>query len=95
MLSSDLLREQVATVMTILSKTAIVEICKIIDGGFAEVYREVCLRQSELEVLRTKVRSLTGQGRAHKEWSNFGNITPPQRSTAVQVSVQGEWLKKT
>lgn len=95
MLSAELLREQVAAVVTILSKTAIAEICKIIDSSFTEVYREVCLKQSELEVLRTKVRSLTGQGRAHTEWSNFGNnITPPRRSIAVQVSSeQGERLR--
>ncbi|XP_076149365.1 uncharacterized protein LOC143133488 [Alosa pseudoharengus] len=91
MLNAELLQEQVASVMAILSKTAVAEICKVIDNGFAEVMLEVGLmRQSELESVRTKVRSLTGESRtktAYLEWSNV-NDTPPRRSVAVQVSEQ-------
>ncbi|XP_031415859.1 zinc finger protein Xfin-like [Clupea harengus] len=90
MLTAELLEEQVASVMATLTKTAVTEICKVIDSGFAEVRREVCLRQSELESLRTKVRSLTSERRgttASVEWSSV-NKTPPRRSVAVQVSYE-------
>ena len=89
------LKEQVASVMAALTKTAVTEICKVIDSEFTDVRREVCLRQSELEALRTKVLSLTSEGRTTTASVGWNNVcdAPPRRSVAVPVSSeQGECL---
>ncbi|XP_062375484.1 zinc finger protein 2-like [Sardina pilchardus] len=91
MLNVELLQEQVASVMAILSKAAVAEICKVIDHGFAEVKREMgIMRQRELEGLRSKVRRLTGEARAKTAYVEWSNVDAPlRRSVAVQVSEQG------
>ncbi|KAM6977921.1 uncharacterized protein FYW47_002737 [Aplochiton taeniatus] len=53
--SSVALHGLLASVIEVLANTAIAEICKVVDDGYAELRLEISQRQKEIDVLRRKL----------------------------------------
>ncbi|KAG5285806.1 hypothetical protein AALO_G00007650 [Alosa alosa] len=79
----ETIETQIASVMEILAKTAVAEICKVVDSGCLEFRVEMCRRQKEIEALRKKVRCLTS---TRESW--LGLVPPQRRTVGVQVDTE-------
>ncbi|XP_061100732.1 gastrula zinc finger protein XlCGF26.1-like [Conger conger] len=64
MLSFPSLQVQVASILEVLAKTAVVEITKLVDDGSAVWRLEMCRSQRENETLKTKLLLMEGELRA-------------------------------
>ena len=53
--SSDSLHAQLAAVIEVLANTAVAEICKLVDDGYAELRLEITQNQRERDSLRRKL----------------------------------------
>lgn len=82
----EILETQIASVMEILAKTAVAEICKVVDSGCLEFRVEMCRRQKEIESLRKKVHSLTSERTSSQE--TWLGLVPQRRTVGVQVDVE-------
>ena len=82
----ETLEIQIASVMEILAKTAVAEICKIVDSGCVEFRLEMCRRQKEIEALRKKVHCLTRERTSTRE-ARLDSVAPQQRTVGVQIDM--------
>ncbi|KAL2096864.1 hypothetical protein ACEWY4_006071 [Coilia grayii] len=57
----DSLDTQIASVVETLAKTAVTEICKVVDSGCLKLRLEIYRKQKEIEALRTVVNCLTSE----------------------------------
>ena len=53
--SSNLLHAQLAAVIEVLANTAVAEICKLVDDGYAVLRLEITQNQREMDSLRRKL----------------------------------------
>ena len=53
--SSNLLHAQLAAVIEVLANTAVAEICKLVDDGYAMLRLEITQNQREMDSLRRKL----------------------------------------
>nr|XP_046177325.1 gastrula zinc finger protein xFG20-1-like isoform X3 [Oncorhynchus gorbuscha] len=61
MLSSVSLRAQIASIIEVLSKTAVSEISKVVDDGIVVLRVEMCRRENEINVLKNNVQQLDSE----------------------------------
>ncbi|XP_055721799.1 zinc finger protein 658-like [Salvelinus fontinalis] len=61
MLSSVSLRAQIASIIEVLSKTAVAEISKVVDDGIVVLRVEMCRRENEINVLKNNVQQLDSE----------------------------------
>ncbi|XP_020322593.2 uncharacterized protein LOC109874936 isoform X1 [Oncorhynchus kisutch] len=61
MLSSVSLRAQIASIIEVLSKTAVSEISKVFDDGIVVLRVEMCRRENEINVLKNNVQQLDSE----------------------------------
>ncbi|CAB1326731.1 unnamed protein product, partial [Coregonus sp. 'balchen'] len=61
MFSSVSLRAQIASIIEVLSKTAVAEISKVVDDGIVVLRVEMCQRENEINVLKKTVQQLDSE----------------------------------
>ncbi|KAL2096863.1 hypothetical protein ACEWY4_006070 [Coilia grayii] len=83
----ETLETQIASVMEILAKTAVAEICKVVDSRCVEMRLEMRRRQKENEALRNKMNCLTSE-RASAREAVLGLVAPQRRTVGVQVDTE-------
>lgn len=88
MLNLETLESQIASVMEILAKTAVAEICKVVDSGCVELRLEMCRRQIEIETLRNRVHCLTKEQTIPR--NSLSSLSMRRRSIGVQVNTDPE-----
>nr|XP_023646889.1 zinc finger protein with KRAB and SCAN domains 8-like [Paramormyrops kingsleyae] len=80
MTTSFTLQTRVASIMDVLVKAAVTEICKLVDDGSEMLRLEVCRRDSEIEVLNSKLSMMENELRTALKQSTFNSC-----SVGVQV----------
>ncbi|XP_051560459.1 zinc finger protein 184-like isoform X2 [Myxocyprinus asiaticus] len=95
------LQRQIASVMEVLANAAVAEICRLVEGSFAELQLEISQRQKENSLLKKKLKTIeireSFYRRAHKlkcastdmsTTSVHGKV--PERIVRVKVSLNNE-----
>ncbi|KAJ8271296.1 hypothetical protein COCON_G00101550 [Conger conger] len=82
---------QVASILEVLAKTAVVEITKLVDDGSAVWRLEMCRRQRENEALKTKLLLMEGELRAVR---GYGVGTPGTSGAAAANGGEGPLCKE-
>ena len=77
---------QVASIIEVLAKTAVVEITKLVDDGSAALRLEMCRSQRENEALKTKLLLMEGELRAVRGYGEGTRGNSLNLSFEVQVS---------
>ncbi|XP_061101129.1 gastrula zinc finger protein XlCGF57.1-like [Conger conger] len=85
------LQVQVASILEVLAKTAVVEITKLVDDGSAVWRLEMCRRQRENEALKTKLLLMEGELRAVR---GYGVGTPGTSGAAAANGGEGPLCKE-
>ncbi|KAJ8271279.1 hypothetical protein COCON_G00101380 [Conger conger] len=82
---------QVASILEVLAKTAVVEITKLVDDGSAALRLEMCRSQRENEALKAKLLLMEGELRAVR---GYGEGTPGTSGAAAANGGEGPLCKE-